>query len=230
MPDPSGQFGFPPGVARAKIMESFKSFEDKSFSLYPAERKMVEDAIAAAKAKKSGKAVVAPVVAPVESMPTMMLETKSTAPPSLPVTAPAPTVTPKDANDAISSTNNNATAYSTPTVEPEVTSSSSSNSPPPATPSAPPLAVREEEVPPSEFQSNADSYNGAVRDRYSWGQTIKDLDLRVKVDKSVKKVVGNFRVDRHLHLALMTGLQICQMMSDSVIDGPFIFCRENKSV
>ena len=31
------------------------------------------------------------------------------------------------------------------------------------------------------FQANPASYNGAIRDSYSWTQTIKDLDVTVKV-------------------------------------------------
>ncbi|KAK3600872.1 hypothetical protein CHS0354_019219 [Potamilus streckersoni] len=37
------------------------------------------------------------------------------------------------------------------------------------------------------FQSKPDSYNGAVRDNYSWSQTITDVDVRVKVPSYIKK-------------------------------------------
>ncbi|XP_052784692.1 nudC domain-containing protein 3-like isoform X2 [Mya arenaria] len=39
----------------------------------------------------------------------------------------------------------------------------------------------------AEFQSNPDSYNGAVRDNYSWAQSITDLDVKVKVPSYIKK-------------------------------------------
>lgn len=32
------------------------------------------------------------------------------------------------------------------------------------------------------FQSNASSYNGAIRESYSWGQNINDIDIQVKVN------------------------------------------------
>ena len=32
------------------------------------------------------------------------------------------------------------------------------------------------------FQKNSDSYNGAIRDNYSWSQSIQDLDVHVKVN------------------------------------------------
>lgn len=31
------------------------------------------------------------------------------------------------------------------------------------------------------FQANSESYNGAIRDKYSWSQSIQDLDVHVKV-------------------------------------------------
>ena len=31
------------------------------------------------------------------------------------------------------------------------------------------------------FQNNSESYNGAMRDNYSWSQSITDADVRVKV-------------------------------------------------
>lgn len=31
------------------------------------------------------------------------------------------------------------------------------------------------------FQANPESYNGAIRDAYSWSQSITDVDVRVKV-------------------------------------------------
>ena len=34
-----------------------------------------------------------------------------------------------------------------------------------------------------EFQANPESYNGAVRDNYSWSQSITDTDIRVKVSQ-----------------------------------------------
>ena len=41
------------------------------------------------------------------------------------------------------------------------------------------------------FQNNSSSYNGAIRDNYSWSQTIKDIDVRVKV---ILKIAINISV------------------------------------
>ncbi|KAA0189868.1 NudC domain-containing protein 3 [Fasciolopsis buskii] len=39
---------------------------------------------------------------------------------------------------------------------------------------------------PSVYQADPDCYNGARCDRYTWSQTIKDIDIKVKVPSSVK--------------------------------------------
>ncbi|MEQ2253379.1 NudC domain-containing protein 3 [Ilyodon furcidens] len=39
----------------------------------------------------------------------------------------------------------------------------------------------------NEFQSNSDSYNGAVRENYSWSQDYTDVEVRVFVPKTVVK-------------------------------------------
>lgn len=38
-----------------------------------------------------------------------------------------------------------------------------------------------------QFQRNPDSYNGAVRDNYTWSQDYTDLELKVPVPKHVVK-------------------------------------------
>ncbi|XP_074647596.1 nudC domain-containing protein 3-like isoform X2 [Tubulanus polymorphus] len=40
---------------------------------------------------------------------------------------------------------------------------------------------------PETYVSNPECYNGAVRDNYSWSQSITDLDIRVKVPSTVQK-------------------------------------------
>ena len=35
------------------------------------------------------------------------------------------------------------------------------------------------------YQANPESYNGAIRDNYSWSQSITDVDVRVKVGNFV---------------------------------------------
>ncbi|ESO07290.1 hypothetical protein HELRODRAFT_170619 [Helobdella robusta] len=37
------------------------------------------------------------------------------------------------------------------------------------------------------YQANSESYNGAIRENYTWSQSILDLDIRVKVPAHIKK-------------------------------------------
>ncbi|VDP89997.1 unnamed protein product [Echinostoma caproni] len=39
---------------------------------------------------------------------------------------------------------------------------------------------------PAVYQADPDCYNGAVRDQYTWSQTIKDVDIKVQVPSFVK--------------------------------------------
>jgi len=39
----------------------------------------------------------------------------------------------------------------------------------------------------NKFQADSDSYNGAVRENYSWSQDYTDVELRVIVPKTVMK-------------------------------------------
>ncbi|CAH8608734.1 unnamed protein product [Heterobilharzia americana] len=38
---------------------------------------------------------------------------------------------------------------------------------------------------PSVYQADADSYNGATRDNYTWSQSVKDIDIKIKTPESV---------------------------------------------
>jgi hypothetical protein len=59
---------------------------------------------------------------------------------------------------------------------------------PPPTPTLPPSPINEGnndlKKKQEYFQKCPESYNGAIRDKYSWSQSIKDLDVKIKV-KSV---------------------------------------------
>lgn len=46
------------------------------------------------------------------------------------------------------------------------------------------------------FQANPESYNGAVRENYSWSQDYMDVEVRVFVSKSVLK---GRQVNTHTH-------------------------------
>jgi len=173
MPDPTAKLGFPPGVARTKVFEAFQACEERSFHLFPREKELVRDAIQTAQANKTR--VPAQVAAP---SPSFGISDHNQ---SMPTSSSSVTVAPSSVNSA-SSAEDVPVKGGARNVANDTENTVSSSSPPPL-----PSVVREEEVPPSEFQDNPDTYNGAARDNYSWGQTIKDLDLRIKVHPSIKK-------------------------------------------
>ena len=39
------------------------------------------------------------------------------------------------------------------------------------------------------YQANSESYNGAIRDNYSWSQNISDVDIRIKVNIPILFVI-----------------------------------------
>jgi len=54
----------------------------------------------------------------------------------------------------------------------------------------PPKIKEVEEVQPTtqeDFQKHPDSFNGAVRENYTWSQNYEDVDIKVKVPKYIKK-------------------------------------------
>jgi hypothetical protein len=57
--------------------------------------------------------------------------------------------------------------------------------PPPPTPTIhpPPINEGNNDLKKKQeyFQKCPESYNGAIRDKYSWSQSIKDLDVKIKV-------------------------------------------------
>ncbi|XP_031731101.1 nudC domain-containing protein 3 [Anarrhichthys ocellatus] len=68
------------------------------------------------------------------------------------------------------------------------------------------------------FQADPDSYNGAVRENYSWSQDYTDLEVRVFVPKAVVK-------GRQVRVALHTGsMQVCVREGDeerTLMEGEF---------
>lgn len=74
-------------------------------------------------------------------------------------------------------------------VESEPSTSKDSEKPQPDPPAATETVREKKEIPKTQeaFQSNPDSYNGAVRDRYSWSQNYEDLDIVVPVDNTLTK-------------------------------------------
>lgn len=105
----------------------------------------------------------------------------------------------------------------------EVESEPSAPKDPETTEPNPPAAAKSVEVkdePPKTqeaFQSNPDSYNGAVRDRYSWSQNYEDLDIVIPVDKTVTKT-NQIKVEVRKK-SLLVAITKDDGTVDTIIDG-----------
>ncbi|XP_051021173.1 nudC domain-containing protein 3 [Acomys russatus] len=167
---PSDRMGFPPGAAQALVLQVFKAFdhmarqddEKRKKELEEKIRKKEEEAKAAAAATAEKEAVPAPVQE-VEIDATAELsgpqEVENTEPPG----PPGP--------------KHNVTHGLEEAEAPGAVSSAAEG------PKEPPELPRMQE----QFQKNPDSYNGAVRENYTWSQDYTDLEVRVPVPKHVVK-------------------------------------------
>ncbi|XP_006166080.1 nudC domain-containing protein 3 isoform X2 [Tupaia chinensis] len=169
---PSDRMGFPPGAAQALVLQVFKTFDHMARQDDEKRRKELEEKIrqkeeeAAAAAEKEPTPV--PALAPV---PVQEIEIDSTTEADRP--AEAENVQPpglQATEQEVARGSKEAEAPRAVTGTPEVSRE------PPALP-----RIQEQ------FQKNPDSYNGAVRENYTWSQDYTDLEVRVPVPKHVVK-------------------------------------------
>ncbi|XP_027704277.1 nudC domain-containing protein 3 [Vombatus ursinus] len=165
------RMGFPPGAAQAMVLQVFKNFEymarqDDERRRKELEEKMrrkeEEEAVAVATAKKvPAPAQEVEIDSAVECEPSSGAaghqETKRAKP-------PAPPGGEREAGHSSAEAEPPAIAVADVPVEP------------------PALLKRQEQ-----FQKNPDSYNGAVRENYTWSQDYSDLEVKVPVPKHVLK-------------------------------------------
>ncbi|KAK6171407.1 hypothetical protein SNE40_019602 [Patella caerulea] len=76
-----------------------------------------------------------------------------------------------------------------------------------------PEVIRQQKI----FQANPESYNGAVRENYSWSQSITDVDVRVNVPKAICKGNQVHVVTDKKHLKV--GYKDCNGDIQIVVDG-----------
>ncbi|KAM5273064.1 nudC domain-containing protein 3 isoform 2-T2 [Ctenodactylus gundi] len=171
---PADRMGFPPGAAQALVLQVFKTFDHMARQDDEKRRKELEEKIRRKEEEEAKNAVTAataekdpgPIPVPVQEV-----EVDSTAelggtqekeqeqPPG-----------PQDAEEKAACGPEEVEALGAATCATEA-------------PSDPPAAPRVQE----QFQRNPDSYNGAVRDNYTWSQDYTDLEVRVPVPKHVVK-------------------------------------------
>lgn len=177
---PNDQMGFPPGVAEKMVSKTFKLFE--KMADHDRERQQSE-----LRRRQERQSVPPPAV---QELEISTEETEEAQPES---SSSDPGAAPAEAK-----------------VDPQPTSSSSSGE------ASGEVSQGEQGAAacadPAEgtqdtFQSNPDSYNGAVRENYSWSQDYTDVEVKVFVPKSIVK-------GRQVSVSLQSG-----SLSVSVRDG-----------
>ncbi|KAI5933453.1 nudC domain-containing protein 3 isoform X3 [Manis javanica] len=160
---PSDRMGFPPGAAQALVLQVFKTFDEMARQDDEKRRKELEEKVRKKEEKEATAAAaeLEPVPAPVQEV-----EIDSTTDSDRPRGPLGPQGTVQEA------------------------ARSSEEAELPGAPAAVPEAPRGPLVLPGgqeQFQRNPDSYNGAVRENYTWSQDYTDLELKVPVPQHVVK-------------------------------------------
>ncbi|XP_023128596.1 nudC domain-containing protein 3 isoform X2 [Amphiprion ocellaris] len=157
---PGDKMGFPPGVAEKMVLKTFKLFE--KLAEHDRERMLSE-----LQRREENRGVPQSVQElEVPSEPHQETQEQSTEAAQVESSA-------SDAVDASGPAASDAT--------------SSSSSGPAAQGDQAAAASTKSAEHQDTFQSNADSYNGAVRENYSWSQDYMDVEVRVFVPKTVVK-------------------------------------------
>ncbi|XP_060917479.1 nudC domain-containing protein 3 [Labrus mixtus] len=161
---PNDQMGFPPGVAEKMVLKTFKLFE--KVAEQDRERQQSE-----VRRRQERRCVPPPVVQELE------VSTEETAGQST------------EAESASSEPQSVSVPTSEDKVDPQPDSSGGGGGPGESKQGdqAAASSTNSAEGGQDTFQSNPDSYNGAVRENYSWSQDYTDVEIRVFVPKSVVK-------------------------------------------
>lgn len=164
---PNDRMGFPPGVAEKMVLKTFRLFE--KLAEHERDRALSEQQ------KREGSAHIPPAVQELEvaseSCPPM--EDKCSTEPSQmkSVSSDPGKVSPHAASED--------------SRTPQAGGSCSSSGSEAQGAQAGEASAADKSQ--NEFQSNPDSYNGAVRENYSWSQDYTDVEVRVFVPKTVVK-------------------------------------------
>ncbi|XP_048758289.2 nudC domain-containing protein 3-like [Ostrea edulis] len=164
------KLGFPPGVAAKMLLNMFKKYDDLT-------RKDDEEREKIMQKKQHQEYAVPPPAKIVE----ISLETNTTL---------STTESPKRQCNV----NGNPTPVETnEESKPQQMSATSTRDKEPDPNNPPPSKRQDDEDDPElaakqkVFQANPESYNGAVRDNYSWSQSITDVDIRIQIPNYIVK-------------------------------------------
>ncbi|XP_056146502.1 nudC domain-containing protein 3 [Lampris incognitus] len=165
---PSDRMGFPPGVAEKMVLKTFRTFDRKAEQ--DRERQLREPQ-PRGPARSGPPAVPEPEVA---SQPKDNASEEDAAAPRTEAAPSAATEPPSSASPSIATTPRQAHGSGSPTQGPRRDQAAG-------------VSTDTGEPCQEQFQSNPDSYNGAVRENYSWSQDYSDIEVRVFVPKTVVK-------------------------------------------
>ncbi|XP_064165157.1 nudC domain-containing protein 3 [Anguilla rostrata] len=160
---PNDRMGFPPGVAEKMVLKTFKVFE--RVALQDRERALQE-----AELREREKRTAPPAVQEVIVQAEEAGATVATTAQEVEETAEAPPAAVEQA----------------PPSNPEPVCGDAAQ-PPEGKPSEPSPGAIGPAPGQVQFQANPDSYNGAVRDNYSWSQDYTDVEVRVHVPAHVQR-------------------------------------------
>ncbi|XP_051973462.1 nudC domain-containing protein 3-like [Xyrauchen texanus] len=160
---PHDRLGFPPGVAEKMVFKTFKLFENL------AEQDRERAARLSAETKSAPPALQELEVQSEQEAKAPVVEMRSTEE-LTPVTVPSEPNT-----EAGGETPHSSTAEAAGETQTAATTASSN------TDSSTAKAGQDS------FQSNPDSYNGAIRDNYTWSQDYTDVEIRVHVQANIVK-------------------------------------------
>ncbi|OXB53697.1 hypothetical protein ASZ78_003270 [Callipepla squamata] len=163
---PGDRLGFPPGVAQAMALQAFKVFERMARQDDERRRRELEAKLHKREEEEEAAAATERVsVAPAAHE----VEVETTEEPE-----PEPSL---DVGVLAGPQDSSATLAAASPVPAEPPRAAAPAQPPPAE-----LPTRQEQ-----FQTNPDSYNGAVRENYAWSQDYSDLEIKVPVPKHIVK-------------------------------------------
>ncbi|XP_029913492.1 nudC domain-containing protein 3 [Myripristis murdjan] len=161
---PTDSMGFPPGVAEKMVLKTFRRFEQ--LAQQDRARQLGEAA------QRDDSRAAPPAVQEVEVKSEPQRDTAEQHPEAAQVESP-----PSGAGES---------SEAAPSTEPDSGSGGAAHPPE----GAQAAASGTNSAPAGEqqhFQADPDSYNGAVRDNYSWSQDYTDVEVRVTVPKTVVK-------------------------------------------
>ncbi|MCJ8742321.1 hypothetical protein PDJAM_G00080610 [Pangasius djambal] len=176
---PNDKMGFPPGVAEKMVLKTFKLFEKLAVQDREKAMKLAEEARAVPPVVEEIEVQSQPEIAgPAEpAQESMSAEASSTE--QVPAGAAS-----ADGNEAkVQPAESEQPTAAPVSAASAASAASASAAPAPAAGSDSPAAASGQ----ASFQANPDSYNGAVRENYSWSQDYSDVEIRVFVPPSIVK-------------------------------------------